>query len=298
LVNRVVAGLYTPGSVFKPFMAVGALEQNIIDPNKQILSTGQISIQNPYDPTKKTVFKDWRANGLVDMRWAIAFSSDVYFYEIGGGYGDQKGLGITNIKKYAELFGLSHKTGINLFGEQTGVIPDPAWKKIHFDNEDWRLGDTYHTVIGQYGVQVTPLQILRGISAIANGGLLITPTLLYSADGIASSSPIQLPVQAAHLQIVREGMRLSVREGTNKGLNTPAVEVAAKTGTAELGESRSRVNSWVTGFFPYSNPRYAFVATLEKGSVHNLIGATYAMRQLLDWMAVYTPEYLKAESGS
>ena len=292
LLNRTISGLYTPGSVFKPFVAVGALEQNVIDTKKQIVSTGQLVVPNPYDPSKPTIFKDWKAHGPVDMRWAIAVSSDVYFYQIGGGFGSQKGIGIMNIEKYAKLFGLSLKTGINLPGEETGVIPNPEWKAKNFDGEPWRVGNTYHTAIGQYGVLVTPLQILRGITAIANGGRMITPTILKSPDGLFTPGQI-LPLDPEHLRVVREGMRLSVREGTAKGLNTPAVEVGAKTGTAELGETRERVNSWVTGFFPYAKPHYAFVVVMEKGSRHNTIGATFVMRQMFDWLAVYEPEYLK-----
>jgi len=292
LLNRPMAGLYTPGSVFKPFMAVGALEENVISPSTKILSTGQLVVPNIYDPSKPTIFKDWKAHGWVDMRWGIAVSSDVYFYEIGGGFGSQKGVGIKNIEKYAKMFGLSLKTGINLPGEETGVISTPEWKAAHFNGEPWRVGDTYHTVIGQYGVLVTPLQILRGITAIANGGRMITPNILKSPDGLAANS-IVLPIDPEHLRVVREGMRLSVREGTAKGLNTPVVEIAAKTGTAELGETRERVNSWVTGFWPYQTPHYAFVVVMEKGSRHNTIGATFVMRQMIDWMQVYTPEYLK-----
>jgi len=292
LLNRPMAGLYTPGSVFKPFMAVGALEENVISPSTKILSTGQLVVPNIYDPSKPTIFKDWKAHGWVDMRWGIAVSSDVYFYEIGGGFGSQKGIGIKNIEKYAKMFGLSLKTGINLPGEETGVISTPEWKAAHFNGEPWRVGDTYHTVIGQYGVLVTPLQILRGITAIANGGRMITPNILKSPDGLAANS-IVLPIDPEHLRVVREGMRLSVREGTAKGLNTPAVEIAAKTGTAELGETRERVNSWVTGFWPYQNPHYAFVVVMEKGSRHNTIGATFVMRQMIDWMQINTPEYLK-----
>ncbi|OHA62929.1 MAG: hypothetical protein A2556_00655, partial [Candidatus Vogelbacteria bacterium RIFOXYD2_FULL_44_9] len=239
LLNRPMAGLYTPGSVFKPFMAVGALKENVIDPATKILSTGQLVVPNIYDPSKPTIFKDWKAHGWVDMRWGIAVSSDVYFYEIGGGFGNQKGIGIKNIEKYAKMFGLSLKTGINLPGEETGVISTPEWKAAHFNGEPWRVGDTYHTVIGQYGVLVTPLQILRGITAIANGGRMITPNILKSPDGLAANS-IVLPIDPEHLRVVREGMRLSVREGTAKGLNTPVVEIAAKTGTAELGENRER----------------------------------------------------------
>jgi len=90
--DRTISGLYTPGSIVKPFFAVGALAENVIDPNKKILSTGSISIANPFLPGQKTVFKDWRANGWVNMEQAIAVSCDVYFYEIGGGYEGQKGL--------------------------------------------------------------------------------------------------------------------------------------------------------------------------------------------------------------
>lgn len=87
--NRVVQGVYTPGSIIKPYIAIGALEEGTIDPAKKILSTGSISIQNPYDPTLKSVFRDWKAHGWVDMRRAIAVSSNVYFFAVGGGYESQ-----------------------------------------------------------------------------------------------------------------------------------------------------------------------------------------------------------------
>ena len=90
--DRAINGLYTPGSIVKPYMSIAALNENIIDPNTKILSTGSISIPNVYDPLHPSVFKDWRAQGWVDMRHAIAVSSDVYFYEVGGGYENQKGL--------------------------------------------------------------------------------------------------------------------------------------------------------------------------------------------------------------
>jgi penicillin-binding protein 2 len=83
--DRSISGLYTPGSIVKPFFALGALNEGIIDPSKKILSTGSISIPNPYFPDQKTIFKDWRANGWTDMAEAIAVSSDIYFYTIGGG---------------------------------------------------------------------------------------------------------------------------------------------------------------------------------------------------------------------
>ncbi|MEK7113497.1 MAG: penicillin-binding transpeptidase domain-containing protein, partial [Patescibacteria group bacterium] len=173
--DRTISGLYTPGSIVKPFFAIGALAEKIIDPYKKILSTGSISIQNPYFPDQKTTFKDWKAHGWVDMTDALAVSSDVYFYAIGGGYEDQKGLGITNLEKYAQIFGIGQQTGIDLPDEKGGVIPNPFWKAKNFKGESWSLGNTYHTSIGQYGFQVTPMEMVRAISSIANYGTLVTP---------------------------------------------------------------------------------------------------------------------------
>lgn len=289
--NRAVSGLYTPGSIVKPYLALGALVENVITPGKQILSTGSISIPNQYFPDKKSVFKDWKAHGLTDMRKAIAVSSDVYFYAIGGGYRDQPGLGIVNIEKYARLFGLGSETGIDLPDETEGVIPNPAWKAENFDGEKWFLGNTYHTAIGQYGFQVTPIQMARAVAAVANEGTLLTPHLLLSGKDFPK---VTLDINKNYFKVVKEGMRAAVNEGgTAQGLNVASIAVAAKTGTAELGTAKNYVNSWVTGFFPYENPRYAFALVMERGPYHNPLGALYVMRGLLDWMTVNTPEYLK-----
>ncbi len=290
--NRVISGLYTPGSVVKPYVALGALTEKLIDPSKKILSTGSISIQNPYDPTQKTTFVDWKAHGWVDMRDALALSSNVYFYTVGGGYGDQKGLGISNIEKYVRMMGLGEKTGINLNGEVGGVIPNPEWKKKVFGNDPWRIGDTYHTAIGQYGFQLTPIEVVRSVAAIANNGTLLQPTILKKEPGEKNENARTVPIRDEDFKVVREGMRQAVFTVTAGALNVPYVGVAAKTGTAQLGVTKQFVNSWVSGFFPYDNPRYAFVIVLEKGAATNQLGATYVMRQLLDWMQLNTPEYL------
>ena len=120
--NRATAGLFTPGSIVKPFLATAALSEKIIDPGTQILSTGALSLPNPYDPKKPTIFPDWKAHGLVDMRHALAVSSNVYFFEVGGGFGSQQGLGISNIEKYARLFGFGTTTGMRGFSEEGGII--------------------------------------------------------------------------------------------------------------------------------------------------------------------------------
>ncbi|MFA6273461.1 MAG: penicillin-binding transpeptidase domain-containing protein [Candidatus Paceibacterota bacterium] len=290
--NRFIAGLYTPGSTVKPFVAAGALTEKIITPDKKILSTGSISIPNPYDKTQESVFVDWKAHGWVDMRQALAVSSNVYFYEVGGGFEEQPGLGISRIEKYLRMFGFGRGSANPFFGDTVGTIPNPEWKAENFEDGVWRLGDTYHTAIGQYGVQVTPLQMLKAVAAIANGGQLMEPTILLD-DNTWNAQKEKLPVAQEDLQVIREGLRQGVQTGIASALNIPAVKVAAKTGTAELGFSKQFVNSWVTGFFPYDNPHYAFVVIMEKGPRANTIGSTYIMRQLLEWLTANRPEYLE-----
>jgi penicillin-binding protein 2 len=290
--DRPINGLYAPGSIVKPFIAVGVLNEKIIAPETIIVSTGSISIPNEYDPTKKSVFKDWRVNGPVDLRKALAVSSDVYFYEVGGGFENQVGLGISRIKKYLELFGFGSPVDNVYLAGEGGVVPDPDWKEKVFPDDPWRIGDTYNITIGQYGLQVTPIQMVRAISAIANSGKMVEPTVIFQ-DGTEPIKKIDTGVPAEYFQIVKEGLRQAVTEGTAAGLNIPQVAVAAKTGTAEVGITKKRVNSWVIGFFPYDEPRYAFAVLMEKGPSDNTVGALYVMRQFLEWASVNAPEILR-----
>lgn len=287
--NRAISGLYTPGSIVKPFVALGALTEGIISPLKLILSTGSITIPNPFFPGKDSIFYDWKAHGLVDMRKAISVSSDVYFYEIGGGFKDQRGIGIAGIDKYNKLFGVGLKTGIDLPGEIDGNIPTPEWKKEHFNGDPWRIGDTYNTSIGQYGFQVTPLQMVRAIGAVANNGVLVTPHILLN-DTEVPKQYIE-GISEESYQIVREGMRQSIISGTSAQANVPFVHVAAKTGTAQIGVTKNRINSWIVGFFPYEKPKYAFVILAESAPSVKYVGAVSGLREFLDWMNLNTPEY-------
>lgn len=289
--NRAIGGLYTPGSILKPIIALAALNESLISPTKKILSTGAITVPNPYDPSKPSVFGDWKAHGWTDMKEALAVSSDTYFYSIGGGFGDQRGLGIAALEKYFQLFGLTEKTGIELLGEVEGVIPTPEWKKEKFNGDLWRLGDTYITAIGQYGTQITPLNAARFTAAIASGGNILTPSLLVGG----ATKPIARAVLFSDKdwKVVREGMRSSVIEGTSVGLNVPYVKAAAKTGTAEIGSGKLYVHSWSIGFFPFENPQYAWAVVMEKGPKSNTLGATSIVRRLFDWMSVNAPEYFE-----
>lgn len=287
--DRAVDGLYAPGSIVKPIIAAAALEEGVIDEETKILSTGSITVENPYDPSKPSIYRDWKAHGYVTMRRAIAISSDVYFYEVGGGFGEQLGLGIARIEKYYRLFGFGSNAGLVGFSSKLGSVPSPAWKEKVFPGDPWRVGNTYHTAIGQYGMQVTPLQAARAVAAIANGGELIRPTLL------ASSTPFKSKISIGEhpLQVAREGMRLSVTEGIAAAVNLPFVEVAAKTGTAEVGAQNEFMNSWMIGFYPYSNPRYAYAVVLERGPAGTLMGAPAAMSDFFWWLNSNAPEYVR-----
>ncbi len=283
--NRVLSGLYTPGSIVKPFMALAALNEKVITPEKQILSTGSISIPNPYFKDKTSVFHDWRANGWTDIRQAIAVSSDVYFYEVGGGFQDQRGIGIDNINKYMELFGFGTGVKDSFFASKDGVIPNPEWKKKVFDNDQWRVGDTYNTSIGQFGFQVTPFQALRAVAALTNSGTLINPTIIKTTPTTTISIDRKISnIPDSYYQIVREGMRQAVTQGTLTALNIPGIHIAGKTGTAELGTKKQYVNSLVEGFFPYENPRYAFVIVMEKGPAKYKEGAPVAAKNFFEWL--------------
>ncbi len=258
--DHAVQGVYAPGSIVKPIVASGALTDGLITPSTIFDDPGFLSLPDPYHPGKTYIYKGWKALGPVDVRKAIAWSSDIFFYTVGGGFGSQKGLGIDRLGYWYRQFGLGMATGIDLPGEADGLIPTPEWKKSVF-NEPWYLGDTYFTAIGQYSVQVTPIQMVRATAAIANGGKLFTPTL------IAGQAPVftKIPVDETALAVVRSGMRQTVTSALASALNFPYVSVAAKTGTAQTGTRNQYDNSWVVGFFPYDNPQYAFAVVLERG---------------------------------
>lgn len=289
--NRVTQGLYTPGSIVKHIVVLAALNENVIDQYTNILSTGKLEVPNPYNPSNPTFFSDWKAHGLVDARRSLAVSSNVYMYVVGGGHKDIKGVGITKLNEYFRKFGLGSPAEGQISSPLAGVVPNPEWKKENFDGDDWRLGDTYFTAIGQYGFQTTPLQIVQATAAIANKGTVYESNVIKDSEPVVSQKIEGVRPQVWN--VVHEGMRDAVLDGTARGLNMSSVSIAAKTGTAELGVSKDNVNSWVTGFFPYENPRYAFAIVMESGSRTNLIGGVAVSRKLFDWMAIYAPEYLK-----
>ncbi len=291
--NRPLSGLYSPGSIVKPFLALGALNENLITKDTTIYSKGYIEIPNPYNPDQPTIFRDWReeGHGTVNVVRAIGDSVNTFFYAIGGGYNGQPGLGISKIEEYIKMFGIGEKTGVDLGGEVVGVVPDPEWKKKFFKGEVWRVGDTYNTSIGQYGFQVTPIQMVRAISAIANNGVMIKPS--FSLESISQPERVKEEISPEDYETVKMGMRNVVEAGTGGLMNVGYVNVAAKTGTAQTGLNNKFINSWSVGFFPYENPKYAFVMMTEKGSSESELSASFVSRAMLDWIHINRPEYFE-----
>ncbi|MCX6720240.1 MAG: penicillin-binding protein 2 [Candidatus Staskawiczbacteria bacterium] len=291
LFNRAISAKYPTGSTIKPFEASAALQEKIISPDKQINDPGYILVKSQYDPNVVYRYGGVTPHGWVDMRKAIAVSSNIYFYTVGGGYEDQQGLGPTRIKKYLSLFGWDQKTGIDLPGEFSGFIPDPAWKKA-VKGQSWVDGDTYNLSIGQSDLQTTPLQVAGAYCAIANGGTLYKPQIVNKIVSGDSKTTIQefMPqiirsgfIDPANLEIVREGMRDGVNKpyGISKILNDLPIEVAAKTGTAEIGVL-NRYNVWSSVFAPFDNPEIVLVITAE--SVDGVGSVTLPVaHDVLEW---------------
>lgn len=283
LFNRSVSGEYPSGSTFKPVMLAAALQEGIVSEKTTVLSVGGIRIGQWY-------FPDWRAggHGRTDAKKAIADSVNTYFYYIGGGYEDFKGLGVDKINYYGELFGLGKQTGIDLAGEASGFLPTRTWKE-EVKGESWYIGDTYHLAIGQGDLLVTPLQVAMFTSVFANGGKLYRPhfirTVLSSDDKTLKQTSIE-PVREGfidsyNVHVVKQGMRQTVTSGSARRLSYLPVEVAGKTGTAQWSSKKAN-HAWFTGFAPYDEPQITITVLVEEGGEGSEVAVPIA-GEFLEW---------------
>ncbi len=279
LFNRIVSGAYSPGSTIKPLVAVAALKEEVVTPVRSIFSPGYLDVPNPYNPDQPTRFPDWRYQGYVDVYSAIAQSSNVYFYEVGGGFGDIKGLGISRLKEWWQKFGLGKKTGIDLPHEAEGFLPDADWKEKS-SGRVWRLGDTYNVSIGQGDLLTSPIQLLNYISAIANGGTLHKPIL---ANDSQSEVLMDLTYLAPEIKEVQKGMRQTVVSGMGTAhlLNDLPFQVAAKTGSAQI-KNNTQENAFFVGYAPYDNPQIAILVLVENAKLGSL-NAVPIGKEVLNW---------------
>ncbi len=281
LFNRVIAGGYHPGSVFKPFVALSALQEGIIDENFTFNDPGVITITSPYGNFS---FSNWYytqyggKEGNIGLERAIARSTDTFFYKVG------EAAGADNIFRWAQNFGLGKLTGIALPGEVEGLIPNQEWK-IRTKNERWFLGDTYNMSIGQGDVILTPIELNMGISAIASGGELCTPVLLK--DEITCKRIED--VETKYLDVVKKGMEGACSTGgTAYSFFDYKINVACKTGTAQTGE-KTDPHAWFTAFAPIDEPQIVTTVLIVNGGEGSKVAAPI-MKEIFDfWFDIQNP---------
>jgi penicillin-binding protein 2 len=284
LFNHAISGEHPPGSVYKLAAAIGALNEGVVtlDQKLECPDEGKITVIQKYsanevgDPIDYVCWLKTSGHGLVDWRHAIAWSCDVYFYKIAGGFEDEvkQGLGVYRMKEYSEALGYGEASGIELPGEMTGLVPDPQWKRINA-GENWATGDTYIASMGQGYVLATPMQVLVSFATLANDGKMMQPTLIREitdAEGnvikpfkaivkrdITVEPVIEVfdddgqptgemkTVDPKVIEMAKEGMRMTVMEGGTVHKEfadfDQVVQSAGKTGTAEYCDDIANDNN-------------------------------------------------------
>lgn len=265
--DRSISGVYPPASTFKALVGLAALEEKEAVLSSSVFCSGAFTLGN-------RVFRCWKrsGHGRVNLLTALQDSCDVYFYQTG------LKLGITRLMKWCSLFGLGAPSGIDLPGEAGGTIGGPDWKKARL-KESWYHGDTVNYSIGQGFLLTTPLQLARLYAAIANGGKLVRPRLLYSGEDDAP----KLPVSAANLDLIKKGLNFVVKRGTGRRAGSFGIDVAGKTGTAQNAHGPD--HALFAGYAPIDSPRYAAVAVIEAG-LHGSSVASPMVGEILSYLLV------------
>lgn len=273
LLNKAIAGEYPPGSTFKIVTGSAALETKKVTPYEKIFDSGKhwlIPMGNA----------GGEALGWINFHTALAKSDNVYFYEMGNR------VGIDSIDKYANIYGIGTKTGIDLFGEASGMIPSPKYKKQLY-NEDWYLGDTFNAAIGQGFTLATPLQIASMMGAVAMDGVRYKPYLVdkfLNPDGSVAKvvAPVELPkldVSQSTLKIIQSALKAVAQEGgTASSLANLPVKVAGKTGTAE--NSHGKDHGLFIAYAPADNPTIVVAVVVEQGNFGSLSAAPIVQKIL------------------
>ncbi|HEU5298180.1 MAG TPA: penicillin-binding protein 2 [bacterium] len=271
MLSRAIAAAFEPGSVFKIVTATAALEEGIVGRTTTFYAPG-------YFQLGRWKFGDLRAWGTVTFLQGIQNSINVVFYTLGYRLGGER------LASYAKKMGLGDRTGIDLTGEVPGTIPSPS-TKLQLIGEPWYPGDAVNMSIGQGAVTVTPLQVARMVSSVANGGTLFQPHVLLQAQG-PDRKPRPAPVvaqarglySAKTVAVLHEGLRMAVERGTGRASNLKHVAIAGKTGSAE--NPRGKPHAWFAGFGPVSAPRVVVVAFVEHGYRGGLAAAPVVRRVL------------------
>ena len=277
LLNRAIQNTYPPGSIFKVIMASAGLHTGALDDDPAVLCTGSSEYYERMFRCASSA-----GHGYLRLEQAIAASCNIFFYELG------RKLGISTIAEHSMLLGLGARTGIDLPGERSGVMPSPEWSR-RVRNTPWFAGETISVAIGQGAVSTTPMQMLRAISAIATGGRLTTPHVFLDAESgnmqNAEWRVTQLPLKNEHIRRIKEGMWRSVNdEGTGRAAMVPGMDICGKTGTVQVvgrenrqsAKSNTENHSWFAGFAGRDNPEIVVVVFAEHGGSGGAVAAPIA----------------------
>ncbi len=288
LYNRALRGLYPPGSTIKPFIALAGLEYAAISPEQKLYCPGYYQI-----PGVTHKYRDWKkgGHGSVDLNQAITESCDVYFYRLAAT------LGIDNMYSFLQKFGFGEKSGIDLMGEKSGLLPSREWKREQ-KNQAWYPGETLITGIGQGYLQVTPVQLARATATLANKGKVVTPFLVNkivnvqgTRPGVEPSNNI-IPLNPSNVNSVIDAMINVVHSahGTAKGINKDiSYQIAGKTGTAQVMgikqgakynenniDFKFRDHALFVSFAPANDPKIAVAVVVENGGHGGSVAAPIA----------------------
>lgn len=268
--NRALNGTYTPGSTFKPLVAIAALETDTVGLNEIVECEGVYTFYEDYQP-KCWIWTDRKqTHGPINITKAIEHSCNYYFYEMG------RRLGIDTIAQYAKEFGLGEPTGIEL-GEEKGNMSSKEYKKKIATNDydkTWYAGDTIQAAIGQSYSYFTPIQLANYIAAIANGGVRYKTHILKSIHSSVDGSTIYQPepevignidIKPENLNAVKAGMLGVVDEGSASAIfENYREKIGGKTGTAQIGKNKSN-NALFVAFAPFDEPEIAVAVVIERG---------------------------------
>ncbi len=279
MINRALAGQYPPGSVFKPVVALAAMQHAGVHAGRVISCAGSWSVGS-------RTFSCWyrSGHGALDMRQSLQHSCNVYYFRLA------LEMGVDPVVAMAEALGLGRPTGMECDFERGGILPSPAWKR-RTRNEGWWDGDTANLSIGQGYLLTTPLQMAVVTAAIANGGVRYRPRILMGMKAMEEERFHMRPPAEAYplgwdqevVEAVRSGMRSAVMEATGTGRNAriPGWSVAGKTGTAEYGPKGAGLNyAWMLAFAPVEAPRYAMALVIEEGVSGGQTAAPLVRRML------------------
>jgi len=287
LFNRAISGLYPPASTFKIVTAIAGLEEEVVDINTLIEDKGEIKI-GPQTYSNWYYTQYGGTEGMINIVDAIKRSNDIYFYQLG------RELGIEKLAHWAKYFGMGQKLGIDLPGESSGLIPTPEWKKNQ-KTEDWYLGDTVISSIGQGNLLATPLQVNQLASVIASNGKFCRPHLIKDTQLLKQNKEdlcYQLSIEEDNLDAVRQGMKKACSpapsEDQKGGTGYPffdfSPQVGCKTGTAEISSANDQTHAWFTVFMPFEAPEVVVTVLLEKAGEGSKEAAPLAKEILEYWL--------------